>query len=176
MALCPVDKCNFSCNDFGIMEVHQYDDHGFGVEARCKDCNKKFGNFRVYERHIQACNLPKDKECPVCKKAYKSAERLSTHMDVAHKGSPKMICDKCGKIFTSKDSLRVHKANLHERKGSYVHCTCHCTNNHNTIYGYCCNAHKCYARSVHGFHMLHFVRCIFFHNLHLFQGKATDLK
>ena len=114
--LCPVDKCNFSCNDFGIMKVHQYDDHGIGVEARCKDCNKKFGNFRVYERHIQACNLPKDKECPVCKKAYKSAERLSTHMDVAHKGSPKMICDKCGKIFTSKDSLRVHKANIHGQK------------------------------------------------------------
>ena len=88
-ALCPVDKCNFSCNDFGIMKVHQYDDHGIGVEARCKDCNKKFGNFRVYERHIQGCNLPKDKECPVCKKPYKSTERLSNHMDVAHKGSPK---------------------------------------------------------------------------------------
>ena len=115
-ALCPVDKCNFSCNDFGIMKVHQYDDHGIGVEARCKDCNKKFGNFRVYERHIQGCNLPKDKECPVCKKPYKSTERLSNHMDVAHKGSPKMICDKCGKIFTSKDSLRVHKANLHGEK------------------------------------------------------------
>ena len=27
-----------------------------------------------------------------------------------------MICDKCGKIFTSKDSLRVHKANLHGEK------------------------------------------------------------
>ena len=37
-------------------------------------------------------------------------------MDVAHKGSPKTICDKCGKIFTSKDSLRVHKANLHGEK------------------------------------------------------------
>ena len=115
-ALCSVDKCNFSCNDFGIMKVHQYDDHGIGVEARCKQCDKKFGNFRVYERHIQGCNLPKDKECPICKKAYKSTERLSNHMDVAHKGSPKMICDKCGKIFTSKDSLRVHKANLHGEK------------------------------------------------------------
>ena len=98
------------------MKVHQYDDHGIGVEARSKQCDKKFGNFIVYERHIQGCNLPKDKECPVCKKAYKSTERLSNHMDVAHKGSPKMICDKCGKIFTSKDNLRVHKANLHGEK------------------------------------------------------------
>ena len=53
---------------------------------------------------------------PCLQKAYKSTERLSGHMDVAHKGSPKMICDKCGKIFTSKDSLRVHKANLHGEK------------------------------------------------------------
>ena len=67
-ALCPVDRCSFSCNDFDIMKVHQYDDHGIGVEARCKQCDKKFGNFRVYERHIQTCNLPKDKECPVCKR------------------------------------------------------------------------------------------------------------
>ena len=29
-ALCSVDKCNFSSNDFGIMKVHQYDDHGIG--------------------------------------------------------------------------------------------------------------------------------------------------
>ena len=115
-ALCSVDKCNFSYNDFDIMKVHQYDDHGIGVEARCKQCDKKFGNFRVYERYIQGCNLPKDKECPICKKAYKSTERLSNHVDIAHKGSPKMICDKCGKIFTSKDSLRVHKANLHGEK------------------------------------------------------------
>ena len=46
------------------MKVHQYDDHGIGVEARCKDCNKKFGNFRVYERHLQACNLPKGQRMP----------------------------------------------------------------------------------------------------------------
>ena len=175
-ALCPVDKCNFSCNDFGIMKVHQYDDHGIGVEARCKDCNKKFGNFRVYERHIQACNLPKDKECPVCKKAYKSSDRLSNHMDVAHKGSPKMICDKCGKIFTSKDSLRVHKANLHGEK--VVMCVAHVVAQITVIPYMVIGAMRisamlvaytvsvCYASFV----------AYFFRNFHLFQGKATDLK
>ena len=112
-ALCSVDKCNFSCNDFGIMKVHQFDDHGIGKEARCKDCNKKFGNYRVFERHIKICTLPKDKECPVCSKAYKDTERLATHMDTAHKGTPKLICDQCGKIFSSKDSIRVHKNSQH---------------------------------------------------------------
>ena len=112
-ALCSVDKCNFSCNDFGIMKVHQFDDHGIGKEARCKDCNKKFGNYRVFEMHIKICTLPKDKECPVCSKAYKDTERLATHMDTAHKGTPKLICDQCGKIFSSKDSIRVHKNSQH---------------------------------------------------------------
>ena len=79
------------------MKVHQFDDHGIGKEARCKDCNKKFGNYRVFERHIKICTLPKDKECPVCSKAYKDTERLATHMDTAHKGTPKLICDQCGK-------------------------------------------------------------------------------
>ena len=78
-ALCSVDKCNFSCNDFSIMKVHQFNDHGIGKEARCKDCNKEFGNYRVFERHIKICTLPKDKECPVCSKAYKDTEAGNSH-------------------------------------------------------------------------------------------------
>ena len=169
-ALCPVDKCNFSCNDFGIMKVHQYDDHGIGVEARCKDCNKKFGNFRVYERHIQACNLPKDKECPVCKKAYKSAERLSTH-----KGSPKMICDKCGKIFTSKDSLRVHKANLHGEK-VVTRVVCVIAQITVILYAVISATHICATCVTYTVSVCYasFI-AYFFRNLHLFQGKAIDL-
>ena len=112
-AHCSVDNCNFSCNDFGILKVHHFDDHGIGQEARCKHCNKKFGNYRVFERHVKICNLPKDKECPVCSKAYKDTDRLATHMDTAHKGTPKLICEQCGKIFSSKDSMRVHKNSQH---------------------------------------------------------------
>ena len=154
-----------------------------GVEARCKQCDKKFGNFRVYERHIQGCNLPKDKECSICKKAYKSTERLSNHMDVAHKGSPKMICDKCGKIFTSKDSLRVHKANLHGEKVVTHIAHVVAQNNRNTVCSYFCNAHLCYARIVHSFHMqrtfvLHAYRTRFAYamlcSLHFFFVTCTS--
>ena len=112
-AICSVDNCNFSCNDFGILKVHQYDVHQIGVEPKCQGCDKRFGNFRVLERHRKVCNIPKDKECPVCGKQYKDTERLANHMDKAHKGTPKMICDQCGKIFISKDSLRVHKSREH---------------------------------------------------------------
>ena len=106
-----VDKCNFFCNDFGVLKVHQYDEHGIGKEARCLKCQKKFNNYRVFERHIKLCQLPKDKEYLFCKKSYKSTERLIGHMDTVHKGKPRLTC---GKVFISKDSLRVHKSNTHE--------------------------------------------------------------
>ena len=32
-AICSVDKCNFSYNDFGVMKVHQFEEHGIGKEA-----------------------------------------------------------------------------------------------------------------------------------------------
>ena len=112
-AICPVDRCNFSCNDFGILRVHNFDVHGIGTEARCSSCNKKFGNYRVYQKHIQTCQVPKDKDCPVCGKSYKDTERLANHMDTNHKGVPKKVCEHCGKIFSSKDSLRVHQASQH---------------------------------------------------------------
>ena len=98
----------------GVLKVHQYDEHGIGKEARCQQYQKKFNNYRVFERHIKICQLPEDKECPFCKKCYKSTERLIGHMDAVHKGKPRLICEQCGKVFISKDSLRVHKTNTHE--------------------------------------------------------------
>ena len=109
-----MDNCNFQTNDFGILKVHMYDIHQIGTEARCEHCNKKFGNWRVYEKHLNICQTAKDKNCPVCQKAYKSMERLISHMDNLHKGTPQIICETCGGIFINEDSLRVHQANQHK--------------------------------------------------------------
>ena len=54
------------------MKVHQYDDHGIGVEARCKDCNKKFGNLESMK------DTYKPVICPRTKNAL-SARRLANH-------------------------------------------------------------------------------------------------
>ena len=130
-ALCSVDKCNFSCNDFGVLKVHQYDEHGIGKEARCLKCQKKFNNYRVFERHIKLCQLPKDKECPFCKKSYKSTERLIGHMATVHRGKPRLMCEQCGKVLISKDSLRVHKSNTHKYMVNACAALACYTKNHN---------------------------------------------
>ena len=86
-----------------------------------------------------------------------------------------MICDKCGKIFTSKDSLRVHKANLHGEKvvtriarviaqiTVIPYAVISATHISATRIAYMVSV--CYASFI----------AFFFHNLHLFQGKAIDL-
>ena len=112
--ICSVDKCNYSCNDYGILAVHEFDEHAIGDEARCQHCQKKFGNYRVFQRHIKTCLQEKDKHCDICNKGYKSTERLVQHIDLQHKGQPKLICEQCGGVFCSDESLRVHHATQHK--------------------------------------------------------------
>ena len=114
---CSVEKCNHQENDYGKMRVHMYEAHGIGEECRCKHCDKKFGNFRVLERHEQSCQTEKDKKCPVCRKGYKSRERLISHMEAQHGDTELMMCEKCGGIFTTQESLRVHQAQHKSKKG-----------------------------------------------------------
>ena len=111
---CPELKCNHQENDYGIMKVHLFESHGIGEECKCKFCDKKFGNWRVLDRHLNICQTEKNKKCPVCKKGYKDTERLVSHMQSLHTDSPRLICDKCGGVFTTQDSLRVHQATQHK--------------------------------------------------------------
>ena len=108
-ATCSVDTCNFQCNDFGKMRVHEYEEHGIGEECKCKFCGKKFNNFRVLDKHHKICQTEKDKDCPVCRKAYKSTERLVNHMETQHSDKPRLVCESCGGVFISPDSLEYTK-------------------------------------------------------------------
>ena len=86
-----------------------------------------------------------------------------------------MICDKCGKIFTSKDSLRVHKANLHGEK-VVTHIACVIAQRTVIPYVVISATRICAMRVMYMVSVCYtsFV-AYFFRNLHLFQGKAIDL-
>ena len=104
-AQCPEQGCTFSHNDHGVTRVHLYTDHGIGQEPKCRhpDCEGRdlFTNYRVYERHIKTFHIPKDQVCPHanCGKKYKGADRLSDHIQSAHKDKVTLQCDECGKFF-----------------------------------------------------------------------------
>ena len=111
---CGVEKCNHQENDYGKMKVHHFEKHGIGEECRCRHCDKKLTKWRVMERHQGVCQTEKDKKCPVCNKGYKSRERLINHMETQHGDTDLMMCDKCGGVFTTKESLRVHISQQHQ--------------------------------------------------------------
>ena len=93
-----------------------FDEHKIGEECRCRHCDKKFGNFRTKNKHEESCQTEKDKVCPECNKKYKATERLINHMLEHHKSSARLICEFCGGVYSSADSLRVHKATQHSSK------------------------------------------------------------
>ena len=98
---------------------------GWGKKLGAKQCDKKFDNYRSYTRHVQECGRKKDKKCPSCPRLFKDLDKMSDHIAKAHTksgGSGKgasgsgtaynpMVCNKCGKVLRTADSLRVHKAN-----------------------------------------------------------------
>ena len=110
-ARCSFTECQWEDKDFGKLKVHLFDAHGVGEEARCKICQRKLDNWRSYVRHQTTCGRQKDKRCPICPKTYKDLEKLTEHMKEQHtgKGYSPCICDKCGKVFKNKDSLRAHQ-------------------------------------------------------------------
>ena len=121
-AKCSFENCNWEDTDFGKYRAHMFDVHGVGEETRCKQCDKKFDNYRSYTRHVQECGRKKDKKCPSCPRLFKDLDKMSEHVAKAHTKSAAgsgrgastynpMVCDKCGKVLRTADSLRVHKAN-----------------------------------------------------------------
>ena len=115
-ARCSMSTCNFSCNDYDVLKVHIYEDHGIGEapvcdHPKCKD--RTFTNWRTFERHRMNFHRIKDRECPHCLKWYKYVSGLENHLNNAHSDKQKHQCDECKNFFVSHDSIQSHKKSQH---------------------------------------------------------------
>lgn len=92
---------------------------------RCsnRDCKKKnilFESSADLEIHNEMhYSQFTNSQCPICNKNLANDAKLVTHLVLRH--TPKSFtCDHCGKVFRSKDNLRLHMS--HHRKHFYVEC------------------------------------------------------
>ncbi|XP_075989335.1 uncharacterized protein LOC142985191 isoform X9 [Anticarsia gemmatalis] len=128
-------------------------------DISCKKCCVTFENFDNFIDHLLHHNLKFDKalfrkqfhlfkltddklQCLECGENYIFFSQLLRHLSEFHTRSIKYVCDVCGKRFRYRDSIELHKANVHSHSVNCNYCDInlpskhallkHCEEIHNT--------------------------------------------
>lgn len=134
---------------------------------QCDKCKQIFDQISSFRQHMVGnhtnfkLSIQPDKElsfmCTDCGKNLKNQHKFEIHC-LGH-GDPDLECAKCGKVFASKFSLRVHKR-IHNRKYPCNYC----------IKSYSsCEELKIHLEKIHFLYMCEDENCSFV------SGKSSDL-
>ncbi|XP_075166562.1 uncharacterized protein LOC142238735 isoform X5 [Haematobia irritans] len=116
--------CDKICRDSTQLESHEQTHLPNPPEAKykktfqCEKCSKTFSSKASFEHHMVAKHVPREEfkfECPECKKKYPNKKRLARHLDL-HNPLKEVMCDICGKVLRSRNSLQKHKVAVHQPK------------------------------------------------------------
>ena len=87
----------------------------------CKICGKIFGTHNRLQIHKKNVHVEeKNYQCDQCEKTYKNLGALIGHKKTAHENI-KFPCEKCGRVFSSKQHCLVHIRKVHEGENFNVH-------------------------------------------------------
>lgn len=91
-----------------------------GSVEKCYICNLEFPQKLKKIEHMKnvhesSCN---SHECPICKYIFKTAFKLDSHIK-GHFQAPDFICEECGKGFSKKENLKLHRNMHNNEKESY---------------------------------------------------------
>ena len=87
----------------------------------CKICGKIFRTHNRLQIHKKNVHVEeKNYQCDQCEKTYKNIGALIGHKKTAHENI-KYPCEKCGRIFSSKQHCLVHIRKVHEGENFNVH-------------------------------------------------------
>lgn len=73
----------------------------------CFICQKRFGTFATFKRHIIRHTGLKNYKCHICGKAFAEGSYLKAHL-MTHSGTTPYSCDICLKKFANSSSLHGH--------------------------------------------------------------------
>ena len=87
--------------------------HSSKREYACSTCPAAFKfpwNLQYHQKGHQkkGAQICPEFMCPECGRVFKNELRLNRHRERIHEKPSSLVCDKCGKTFSTKDSLRAH--------------------------------------------------------------------
>ena len=123
--------CEFCRADFNsahylqkhVKRVHQSQEE----ELPCSYCGEMFSRRSALQKHVMMLHTPA--ECKLCDRILESQLELKSHMKQDHhtnwtRPGADWFCELCGKVFNSKDGLKLHQAAVHykEKKSQCPKC------------------------------------------------------
>ena len=105
-----VRSCTFSHKQF--LQKHKATYDKATKKYSCGYCQGLYDRPHNLRRHIEREHLPKDIQCPECRKKYASEFLLHKHVHYAHKSSSSVVCDICG-VQVKKTYLKGHMRTKH---------------------------------------------------------------
>lgn len=84
----------------------------------CMKCKNRFDSLIDLKQHVyekNACTITQ-LTCKVCDRSFENKKKMAQHMKI-HEEKSKIICDKCGKIYSNQFNLENHKSAQH---GEYL--------------------------------------------------------
>ena len=92
----------------------------------CKLClkkDKKFASVTLheYKKHIRSAHPESMFQCEGCKRLFAQQHKLENHKKIGCEGvgQKSVSCEKCGKVFSSQDSVKRHIMRVHNKERSF---------------------------------------------------------
>eukprot|EP00092_Neocalanus_flemingeri_P030150 GFUD01032728.1.p1 GENE.GFUD01032728.1~~GFUD01032728.1.p1 ORF type:complete len:437 (+),score=88.72 GFUD01032728.1:186-1313(+) len=136
--VCPICAKEVKYLNGHIKEVHTETPHENHI---CNDCGKAFGTKKKLRGHIDTIHKMQPTMCPICAKEVKY---LNAHIKIVHTDTPakNLICDDCGKVFSTSKKLRGHVNATHKMLPSMCEICCQVLKNPHSLRGHKRKVHE----------------------------------
>lgn len=84
--------------------------HSDEYNCACSICGREFNRFTLLQRHAKLHTEVAHYKCTACNKSFEDLNSLQLH---ATEHKDKLPCDQCEAVFTTKESLDIHREAMH---------------------------------------------------------------
>eukprot|EP00092_Neocalanus_flemingeri_P030149 GFUD01032727.1.p1 GENE.GFUD01032727.1~~GFUD01032727.1.p1 ORF type:complete len:831 (+),score=176.79 GFUD01032727.1:54-2546(+) len=136
--VCPICAKEVKYLKGHIKEVHTETPHQNHI---CNDCGKAYSTKKKLRGHIDTIHKLQPTMCPICAKEVKY---LNAHIKIVHTDTPakNLICDDCGKVFSTSKKLRGHVNATHKMLPSMCEICCQVLKNPHSLRGHKRKVHE----------------------------------